>query len=345
MVRTVMTFDLRAPAFAAPIDALYEHALEFASLADEWGLTGLMLSEHHRSDDGYLPSPFVFAGAVAARTHRIRLFMSAVVLPLHNPVRVAEDAVVLDVLSGGRVDIVATLGYVPSEYESLGRDFSRRGAVADEGLRVLRAAFTGEEFLHDGRRVRVTPKPRQAPGPPLYVGGGVPASARRAARFGDGFWPTVPDPALFELYREECERLHRKPGPTISTGGPLGVFITDDPDDGWERVGRSVLHVVNSYGRWAHEAQGIRSPYEPAEDVRALRESGMAAVVTPDEALRLAERLGAEGATFWLHPLMGGVDPEFARRSLDLFAEQVLPRMEIAPAPLAHEPQPDRPDG
>src|ERR1700742_1000908 len=113
---TALHFDMRAPSFGAPADRLYAAALEMATFADEMGITRIGLMEHHGSEDGYLPSPFVMGGAIAARTKNCRLNLGAIILPLHDPVQVAEQIAVLDLLSGGRLQVIVAAGYVPSEF-------------------------------------------------------------------------------------------------------------------------------------------------------------------------------------------------------------------------------------
>ena len=111
----------------------------------------------------------------------VPITVAALLVPLHDPVRLAEDMAVLDVVSRGRVAYVAGLGYRSEEYAMFGRSLAERGRRMDECLTVLQRALTGEEFAYDGRTVRVTPQPITAGGPLLLYGGGSPAAARRAA--------------------------------------------------------------------------------------------------------------------------------------------------------------------
>ena len=146
-----------------------------------------VICEHHTMADGYLPSPVVLATAMAARTTKLSIMVAVVVLPLYEPVRLAEDIVVLDIISGGRVSYVGGVGYRPEEYEHHGVDFHRRGRIADDHLALLLRAKTGEPFEHDGRRIHVTPPPVTPGGPSVSWGGGTEVAARRAGRFGLDF--------------------------------------------------------------------------------------------------------------------------------------------------------------
>src|SRR3954452_19063838 len=123
----MMRFDLRAPDTGAPRAELYAAALDMAAWAETRGCLSAVLCEHHTSEDGYLPSPMILASAMAARTTTLPITIAVVLLPLYDPIRLAEEMAVLDVLSRGRTMVVAALGYRPSEYEMFGVEFARRG--------------------------------------------------------------------------------------------------------------------------------------------------------------------------------------------------------------------------
>ena len=129
----------------------------------------LVLSEHHAAPDGYLPSPLVLGAAVAARTTRIPIWVSALLVPLHDPVRLAEDIAVLDLISNGRISIVTGLGYRPVEYALLDQDWKSRGKRLDLCLEIDAQGL-------DGRALRA-----RRPG-----GAGHAATGAAAAPQGDG---------------------------------------------------------------------------------------------------------------------------------------------------------------
>src|SRR5688572_17203361 len=136
---------MRAPSFGAASAAeLHRAALDMAAWADRVGIHAVALSEHHGTGDGYLPSPIVAASAIAARTERILINISALLLPLHDPLRVAEDLAVADLLSGGRISVVLGLGYREEEYTMFGAPWADRGAHFDECIQVLLDAWSGE---------------------------------------------------------------------------------------------------------------------------------------------------------------------------------------------------------
>ncbi|HEX7094379.1 MAG TPA: LLM class flavin-dependent oxidoreductase, partial [Acidimicrobiales bacterium] len=175
-------FDMRAPSFGAPRTALYENALEMTSWAEQHGCVNVTLSEHHFEDDGYLPSPLVMAAAVAARTSKIRITVSALVLPLHDPIRAAEDVLVVDQISKGRLVVVLVPGYSAREFAGYGVDHASRGALLEQHAVTFVSALSGEPIDRAGTPVRLTPPAVQQPRPIVLVGGSSLAAARRAAR-------------------------------------------------------------------------------------------------------------------------------------------------------------------
>src|SRR5665213_1763324 len=203
-----MRFDMRSPhggtAEGASTADLYQATLEMVAWAETRGAILAIVCEHHGMADGYLPSPLVLATAMAARTTTLPVMVAVVVLPLYRPVRLAEEMVVLDIISRGRVSYVAAIGYRPEEYEMHGIDFHRRGAIAEEHLGILLDAVSGEPFEHEGRSFQVTPAPVTPDGPRVAWGGGSVAAARRAGRHGLDFFGQSGDGALRTAYELEA---------------------------------------------------------------------------------------------------------------------------------------------
>ena len=188
----------------------YRAALDMAAYADEHGFTGISCEEHHLAATGWLPSPLVMAAALAARTTTVAVTVNALLIPLYEPLRLAEDIAVLDNLSQGRFSFIAGMGYRPEEYAALGKNWSRRGQLMDECIEVLLQAWAAEPFSHNGRLVNPTPKPHSDPRPFFFVGGMSAAAARRAARYGLPFAPPTAMPDVEAIYRQECDaRGHR----------------------------------------------------------------------------------------------------------------------------------------
>ena len=320
-------FDLRNPSFAnTPMSERINAAIDMTEWADRHGFVVAVLSEHHGCEDGYLPSPLALASAIAARTTDIRIQIAALVAPLHDPLRLAEDAAIVDLISRGRLDLVLTNGYVASEFAMFGRELSERPARTTEAVETLRQAWTGEPFEFRGRRARVTPRPQQDPGPPIWLGGSTPPAARRAARIADGFLPSSPE--LWDVYRKECVVLG-KPDPGEHMGGDTSMFhLATDVEAGWAAIVPHAMHEVNAYGQWMVEAGLVGvGGYEPVSDPDVLRASGQYRVITPAELVAEIKAKGPFGFSLF-HPLMGGIPPELGWESLRLFETEVLPHVQ-----------------
>ncbi|HEY5153683.1 MAG TPA: LLM class flavin-dependent oxidoreductase [Acidimicrobiales bacterium] len=329
MALSIVRFDMRAPGLApAQAQPLYDAAIEMVEWADAKGFDMAVVSEHHAAADGYLPSPIVLASAMAARTRRIALFISALLVPLHDPIRLAEDIAVLDLISNGRISVIAGLGYRPVEYELLGKAWNRRGKLLDEALEVMIQAWAGEPFEYRGQTVQVTPRPLQQPHPTVLIGGGGPAAAKRAARLGFGMFPSIDDPELARIYREECERLGTTPGWVAVPSGPPTLFVAEDPDRLWGQIGSYLLHDAMTYRSWQPEGQTSHVKAD-ATTVDALRAEGVYQILTPEECVAVAGEIGPFGAMTH-HPLCGATPPEYGWASLELYVDRVLPHVRNA---------------
>jgi len=325
MASFIVRYDLRCPAGTDSYRSeLYAAALDQAAYCETSGFEAIVVSEHHSVDDGYLPSPLIVAGAIAARTTRIPVVVAALLAALHDPVRMAEDIAVLDHLSGGRIAYVLGLGYRPEEYSMFGRSWQRRGALMDSAIETMLAAWTGEPFDHDGRTVRVTPTPLSRPHPMLLYGGGSVAAVRRAARFGLGFSPQVADDELADRYRAECRALGREPGPVAQPApGPGNVFCATDPDEFWERYGLHLLHDATSYREWHTELTS--AVLDRSRSVGEMRDAGVYVVWSPEELIERC-RNGTIGVVT-THPLCGGLPPAAGWEVLRLLGDVVIPAL------------------
>ncbi|MFE9255907.1 LLM class flavin-dependent oxidoreductase [Streptomyces sp. NPDC006879] len=323
---TVARFNLTDPdGTPDTLAARYQAALEMARYADAHGVDTVQTEEHHGTANNWLPSPFTFAGAVLGATRRISVTISAIIGPLYDPLRAAEDIAVLDLIGKGRLVTVAGIGYRRAEYEQHGVEWSRRGRLQDELLETLLQAWKGEPFAYRGRTVQVTPRPHTRPHPLLLVGGSSKAAARRAARLGLPFFPSAHLPELEQYYREQLEE-HGTEGfclmPPAQT--PL-LHIAEDPDHAWKTYGQHFLHEAGTYASW--QSKDIRSAVRSnARGVSELRAEGVYRILTPDDAVARAREAG-EAGNLVLHPLCGGMPVDEGWRSLQLLCEQVLPRL------------------
>jgi alkanesulfonate monooxygenase SsuD/methylene tetrahydromethanopterin reductase-like flavin-dependent oxidoreductase (luciferase family) len=314
-----MRFDMRAPdATAEERAALYRAAIDMAAWAESRGCAAVIVSEHHVSDDGYLPAPLTLAASIAAVTSTVPISVAAALLPLYDPVRLAEEMIVLDHISRGRTMFVLGVGYRAEEYDLYGVDFAKRGAIADEKLGALLHHLRGGSTI--------TPSPYSPGGPMLAWGGSSPPAARRAGRHGLGFIAQGPGPLLEETYEAAAREAGHEPGMCLvpDPATPLSVFVNDDVDQGWLEVGSCLLADATTYADWnaGLPSASTTASLSTARTVDELRkENGSHRVATVDEAADLVRTYGLLG----LQPLCGGLDPEVAWTYLRRVVDEVLP--------------------
>ena len=233
-IRIGVLYGFRNPAGSGlSFPAMYARVLRQIELVDQLGFDHVWITEHHFVDDGYMPSPLVMSGAIAARTSTVAIGQDVMLLPFTNPVRLAEDLVVLDNLSNGRMMLGAGMGYVPSEFAAMGIARSERAQRMDETLEIVRRAFTEDEFDFHGthfqlQRVRVRPRPAQPGGPPMWVAAMGEPGARRAARFDAHLLPQGDRRAVLDPWRTAlADRGRDASDYRIGVARPL--VVNDDP--------------------------------------------------------------------------------------------------------------------
>src|SRR5690606_16245269 len=249
----LMRFDFRlAPHSAATMADLYASSLEMVRWADTIAGASVLFSQHHRSSDGYLPSPMIMASAAAACTQTVPITVGALLLLMYDLIKLAEDMSVLDHLSRGRVNYVIGLGYRDQEYAMFGIDPRQRGKQMDEYLAVLRQALSGREFTWGDRTIQVTPSPFTEGGPVCFYGGGTVAAAKRAARLGMLFMPQNSNPRILKAYDDEATACGHPTGlyHVMPAEAPTTVFVAEDIDQGWRDYGTYMLHDATMYAEW-----------------------------------------------------------------------------------------------
>ena len=192
-----------------------------ARLAEAVGFDSCFFGEHHQDKDGFLPSPLIVSAAVAAQTTTLRLGTSVILLPLHHPVRLAEDVITLDIVSRGRFILGVGLGYQPVDFRTFDIPIGQRVSRFEESVEIIRQCWRGERFDFSGEHfeledITIRPRPYSEPSPPLWIGASRIPGARRAGRIADGF---VAGPstdlestvALTEAYRQAAEAAGRPP--------------------------------------------------------------------------------------------------------------------------------------
>jgi len=321
MRNIVLRFDMRsAPQCQEASRDRYRAAIDMASWADRNTVDVVGLSEHHQTEDGFLAAPLGLASMMVARTERIRISVSALLVPLHDPLRLAEDITLLDLVSGGRFSATCGLGYRQVEYERFGVDWKNRGKLFDEKLATLAQALKGEPFQYNGGATKLNPVPDSPLQSLLTVGGNSKVAARRAAKFGLLFCPAIDDPELNKTYTEACKEHGIPYGFTISPRKPATTFISEDPHSCWQEIGEYLLYDATAYGAWHHPNRRAYAE-SCASNIEELIEEGKYRVLTPEQALQVI----ADTGSLHLAPLTGGVPIALGWRSLQLFEDKVQP--------------------
>jgi alkanesulfonate monooxygenase SsuD/methylene tetrahydromethanopterin reductase-like flavin-dependent oxidoreductase (luciferase family) len=307
------------------LSSMYQASIDMAAVADQNGFMAITVEEHHGVDNGWSPAPLTTAALMLGRTKNIRVMVQALLAPLNDPLRVAEAVAVLDLASGGRINVVAGVGYRPEEYADAGVDWATRGATMDENLAAIVSAWTGEEFEFRGRTVRITPTPNTPASGILFVGGSGKPAARRAARLGLGLLPAAHLPELKAYYEEQC-REHGTTGFMIMPPEHTTLtLLAEDPDKAWAELGHHLLHEAQRYQSW--QTSDIHSAVSSkATNADELRAEGIYEILSPDEAIAKC-RAGGDFTTMVLHPLCGGVPVDRGWDTVNLYVDKVLPAL------------------
>jgi len=243
---------------------VYADMLEVVARADELGYHSFWLAEHHGAEDSYNPSVLPMLAAIAARTTRIGLGTAVMLTPFHHPLRVAEDAAVVDQVSNGRLRLGLGLGWSDEEYRMFGAPTKGRGKRLDEFVATLRGAWSDDRFTVTGEHLRfedvlVTPKPAHPI--PIFLGGASDPAMRRAAAIADGYFPPSTVGGVAGVLDNVRSVLAMRAEAGIETPIAFGCFlpigIGDDPDSAWESIRRGLFHTRGSYLRWAQNRRDL----------------------------------------------------------------------------------------
>lgn len=325
-------YDFRNPTrWRQPFDRLYHEVLEQIAWAENHGFDYVWLSEHHFIEDGYSPSLLPIAAAIAARTTRIKISTAVLLMPFHNPIRIAEDGATVDIISGGRFELGVATGYKVEEFEAFRIPFKERGGRTNESLEIIRRLWEGEKVNFKGKyfevnNLKLTPEPIQKPRPRLWVGGFTPPAMRRAARYADGFVGS-PERSVFEVYLSELKKLGRKFEDLrlAKMSGPIIAF--NDPEKTWSEAADHVIYQHNLYSRWYREAGDDRMGPEVKDREGLKQASLLLQVAEPEQCVKIIREALSElpYTDFFSFMLPPGLPPRWLEPHLELFASKVIP--------------------
>lgn len=330
--------------------AVYDSDVRQMLAAEALGYSSVWIAEHHFNDYGLCPAPTVLASYVAARTTRLRVGMGVSLLPLHHPVDLAEQLAVLDVVSGGRLDVGIGRGGTLQDYQTFRSDRDDSRARVEEGIELMQRCWSGAPFDFEGRfhtaeRLHVRPRPVQRPHPPVYIAANSEDSVLSAARLG------LPALSSFFVPVPELQRRHTLYHETSLAAGRSEAEVDALERQGW---GMRVVHVAPT----REEAlRATESPFMGYQRKMAVLRSDATGGTVPGSFDRSLLRLRtfpeylADGwaligtpadvreglqkyldATGYQHVLLlmalPGIQTELSMRSMRMFAEQVAPAME-----------------
>lgn len=262
-------YDFRNPAeFPQQLGPLYRDTLDQIVWAEQLGFGTVWLSEHHFAPDDYACSPLVVAAAIGARTTTMRIATNIVVAALHNPIRLAEDANTLSLLTDGRFDLGVGLGYNEREFASFGRVRNQRPSLLEDAMAIIRTAWSGSGDGYEGKRlsmpaVRVTPMAEKTPRMP--IGAVAPKGIERAARLGDGV--ITLSNASIDTYLDALVA-NGKPVEDGVVYASQWVVVAEDPEQEWRRIGENVLYQVNKYIEWgSFEGSGVPDHFDTPDQL------------------------------------------------------------------------------
>lgn len=336
-----LLYDFRnPPPWQVPFPQLYAETFEQIKAVEALGFDSVWVTEHHQIDDGYLPSVLPAAAAIAAITNRVQIGTCVLLLPLHHPLRVAEDAAIVDIISNGRFIFGPGLGYKLDEFEAYGINRRHRPSLMDESLEIITRAWTEQRFSFEGRHfhlkdVSLTPKPVQQPRPPIWLAARAEAPIQRAARFGDGII-AVGSPELIAMYRQAVRDAGKDPA-TAVVAVLRSVVISDDPERAWAEVREQVAWRGRNYGQWYGEAGDLPVDVRRLEQLRsgAIDPAGSREALVKDPqtvAAELAalEAMGVDCVIFF--GTIPGYPPLKMLPTWERFARDVMPRFRREPA-------------
>jgi probable F420-dependent oxidoreductase len=315
----------------------YRDIVELARLAETLGFDSVWVSEHHGSGDGYLPSLLPVLAGLATATSQVHLGTGVMLTPFHHPLRLAEDAAVVDLLSEGRLILGLGLGWREEEFRMFAVPQTQAVPRTVETVEILRKAWTGDPFSHEGKvfrfdRVKITPPPAREAGPPIYLGGFVETAVRRAGRIGDGYIRSrggLEEAKEALGWAEEGAREAGKDPSKLGYAQLQNAFVWED-GDAWGKVQEGAAHQIGTYAGWRAGADAPEDPdfrVDPPDrdTLRAMTPAGDRHEVI--RALRPMVDAFADREDFHLIVRLHypGMDLETSSRSVELFGEEVLP--------------------
>lgn len=315
----------------------YQEFLEEVLLGEELGFDSVWLEEHHGVKNHYWPSPLIGLAGVATRTERLVFGTDIIVMPFYHPVRVAEDAAMLDIMSQGRFVLGAAIGYKPDEFALYQVPLEKRGARFEEAIQLIKLLWTQEQVDFEGayyqvKGLRIEPRPVSQPHPPLWLGGWGKLSLQRAATLGDAWipGPTANLAKLLDAQREYYQNLQAAGlDPTLKPTPLTREVVIAETDEQAREVAEK--HLLINYrdeyggGTWKHPLIGNEDS-APVDQFDAISRERFL-VGSPDTVIQglqvFAHAFGVDHLICRLY--FPGISHAFIMNELRLLAKEVVP--------------------
>lgn len=326
-------FDFRQPSELNSMNRGEFYAAMFDQIdyVDQAGFDSVWITEHHFVEDGYLAASMPMLAAIAARTRKVKIGSYVILVPFYNPLRLAEDTALIDVISKGRLRLGLGIAYRLEEFDVFQVPRNERLGRTLETVEILKRAWTGERFSFEGKHFKISnalvrPQPISSPYPELLWGGMAPTAIRRGAKLDMGFACNL-GPTEVRIYHDALRELGKNPA-DYSVVATRTVYIADTEEEAWQTIEPHLMYQMRLYGKWLTEGQITTEHFQP--DRTALRKGaiiGSPEVVTT----RLRDFIARAGATeVAISTQLPGLDPAKAMRSLQRFATEVLPALRSA---------------
>lgn len=332
-----LTYSISAPKDSTVVEG-FRDTVSHVLLAEQLGFEYAFVSEHHFLKNDMLPSPLIAISYLAAKTERIKLGTGLLLLPLHDPVRIAEDTAVVDVVSNGRLVLGLGQGFRPEEFDGFHRDLKDRNKLMREGVQLLRRFWTEKDVTFEGemfnyKNLNVTPKPLQK-SPPIWIGAKVPSAIKVAADLAD-VWYADPITPL-HLIKERREGwlaaldANGKGRDSASMAYYREFFVGPTMEAAWENGGNGIVKEYGGYLAMGHLVTHDGKPIpKDRKDLVPEIVKQRATVGDPqtcvDELLRIKEELDLDHMVLKMKYF--GVPSENVKASMRLAAEKVLPKL------------------
>lgn len=331
------------PNHPEPLDRLYREYIDETVYAEELGFDSVWVGEHHFAEDAWTPSPLPVLAAIAERTSRVKLGSFILVLPLYNPVRVAEDAAIIDLISGGRFNLgVGVGGWNDHEFRPFGLPSDKRLSRMYESLDIITRCFGEETFDYDGQfftlhDVNMTTKSLQKPHPPIWIAAIGPKSVELAAAAGyHSLGGSIPGYA--PRYREAATAAGHDGNSVQVSTGPVWIHLAETREKAWDQAEEAMHWTIEFYRRANGDEMvpmmfGLPS-LPPVGELRNAPSAygsftGVSYIVgTPEDALAslsMYSEAGLDQLAFHFH--LPGLPTGDVRRSMELFTDQVMPAL------------------